>query len=310
MTGTMQETQLPGWIGQGWQDMYGQMTRASYEMPGPYTGQRVADLTPEQRNLIQQLYNNVGSTNAGYNQALGYTNALAGFTSPNVGVQRLGGMDLSAYMNPFSQSIINPSLTLMDQSLAQQQNATAAQARNVGAFGGSRQGVAEGVAEAQTNLLKGQLGANLWSQNFLNAQQQAVGDINRQYTADVGNRAANQWDAGFRAQMANQLAGLTSARQAAFLAGVQPAMGGQAMLTQQEQAQLDAQKALYEEQRMDPVNRIMLRANMLKMAPYGTTSYSQSPAGSTNPLLTGLGTAATTAGLLGQFGMFKGYDPG
>src|SRR5262245_23931778 len=163
MTGTMQETQLPGWIGQGWQDMYGQMTRASYEMPGPYTGQRVADLTPEQRNLIRQLYQNVGSTNAGYDQALGYTNALAGFTSPNVGVQRLGGMDLSPYMNPYTQSIINPSLTPMDQSLAQQQNAAATSAAQNRAFGGSRQGVQEAVNAAQTNLLKGQLGANLWS---------------------------------------------------------------------------------------------------------------------------------------------------
>ena len=82
-------------------------------------------------------------------------------------------------------------------------------------------------------------------------------------------------------------------------------MGGQGLLQQQSQQQLDAARQLYMEQRQQPLDVLGIRQNALSVSPYGQTSYSSGPGPSSNPMLAGLGTAATTAGLLGQFGMFN-----
>src|SRR5215475_12327440 len=208
-----QQQQLPRWITDQSQVNYGNLTNALNTMAGPYTGQRVANLSPETQNLIAQLYGNVGSTNAGFNTALQGTNALMGYQGQTVTPQTLAGMNLNPYMNPYTQAVINPSLTLMDQSLAQQQNQAAASARQTGAFGGSRQGVQEAVNNAQTNLLKGQLGANLWSQNFGQAQAAATGDIARNLAAQQSNQQYDFLGAQLRGQMANQYGNLTGQQQ-------------------------------------------------------------------------------------------------
>jgi len=311
--GTQTQTQqnmLPGWITDQSMQNYGDLTKASYEMPGPYTGQRVANLTPETLDLVRQLYGNVGSTNPYYQTALQGTNALMGYGARTITPQTLAGTDLSPYMNPYTQDVINPSLTLMDQSLAQQQNQTAANARQVAAFGGSRQGVQEAVNNAQTNLLKGQLGANLWSQNFGQAQAAATGDITRNLTAQQSNQQYDLLAAQLRGQMANQYGNLAGNMQNSWLTGVGQAMQGQGVLTSNQQQQLDAAKALYEENRMDPINRIMMRQSFLNNTPYSRTQTTTGPGPSTDPFSTGMGMAATTAGLLGKFGLFGNSGSG
>jgi len=303
-----QQSQLPGWINDQTMLNYGNLTQALWDMPGPYTGNRVADLTPEQRNLIQQLYGNVGSTNAGFDQASGLTNALAGFTGSTITPQTLAGMNLDPYMNPYVSSVINPSLTLMDQSLANQQNAAAASAAQNRAFGGSRQGVQEAVNAAQTNLLKGQLGGQLYGTAFNQAQQAAVGDISRNLTAQQYNQSAGLQAAQLRGNMAAQLANLAAGRQQNYLTGVSAAMGGQDVLWKNEQDKINAAMALYNDQRMDRINRIMMNQNFLNNNPVANmyTQTSTRPGPSTDPLSTGLGTAATTAGLFGTFGKLFG----
>lgn len=305
-----QQSMIPGGIEQRDTDNYRLLVDALNNMPGPYTGNRVAALSPETQNLIQQLYGNVGSTNAGFNTALQGTNALMGYQGQTVTPQTLAGMNLNPYMNPYTQAVINPSLTLMDQSLAQQQNQAAASARQTGAFGGSRQGVQEAVNNAQTNLLKGQLGANLWSQNFGQAQAAATGDIARNLAAQQSNQQYDFLGAQLRGQMANQYGNLTTAQQNNWLTGVTAAMGGQDVARQNQQDQLNAQMALYNEQRMDPVQRIQMRMNALTMSPYGRQTVATGPGPSTDPWMTGLGTAATVGGLMGSFGKMGLFGSG
>src|SRR5215831_13800050 len=185
MSQQMQQQSMPGGIQQREMDNYDLAMQTANQLMGPYTGQRVADMTPEMRNLIGQLYGNVGSTNAGFQQAIGQTNALSGFTSPTVNTQLLRDANLSPYMNPYTQQIIDPSIKLMNQARQQGLNQIGDTAAQTRAFGGSRQGIAEGVLNAQSALQQGQFGAQLYGQNFLNAQQQAAGDITRQYQSDV-----------------------------------------------------------------------------------------------------------------------------
>ena len=168
----------------------------------------------------------------------------------------------------------------------------------------SRQGIAEGVTNAQSELQKGGFVSNLMGQNFLQAQQAAVGDITRGYTADAQTRANQLQDADFRAQMAQQYGSLAGSRQQNFLTGIESAMRGQGIDYDQRQREMDAQRAYYDEQRMDPLQRIQMRQAFLTNNPAANTggSYSSGPATSSNPFMTGIGAASATAGLLGTLG--------
>jgi hypothetical protein len=312
-TTASQQPVVPEWVNLGSMGNYGDITKASYDMPGPYTGDRVANLTPEQQALIQQMYGRVGGTDAAYDTASGKANALMGFSGGQLQSQYLRDANLQPYMNPYTQQIIDPSMRLIEQQRRQALNQTGATAAQIGAFGGSRQGIQEGVTNAQTALQAGAFGADLYSKNFLNAQQQASADIGRNWQEQTANLASRQYDATFQAARAQQVADLAQQKQASWLAGVQPAMVGQEATRQISQAELDAQKALYEEQRFDPYNRAMMRGNALaaNARNVGMGTQTTTPTGtSTSPLMAGLGAASTVAGLFGTLGKAGLFDWG
>jgi hypothetical protein len=312
--GTTTSTQtptVPEWVNLGAMQNYGDITRASYNMPGPYTGDRVADMTPEQQDLIRQMYGRVGSTDAAYDTASGKANALLNFSGGQLTPEYLRNANLQPYMNPYTAAIIDPSMALIEQQRRQALNQTGATAAGAGAFGGSRQGVQEGVTNAQTALQAGQLGAQLYSQNFLNAQARAGEDIGRNWQGQTANLASRQWDAGFQAQRAQQVADLAQQKQASWLAGVQPALQGQGALQQQQQNELAAAQKLYDEQRMEEYNRAMMRQGGLTANAnlVGRGSETTAPTGtSTSPLMAGLGTASTVAGLFGTLSKAFGSE--
>jgi len=300
-----QQTQIPFGIQQRDSDNWDLAVQAANQLMGPYGGQRVASMTPEQRNLIAQLYGNVGSTNPAYAQAQGATSGLLGFNPSTVDPRMLAGTDLSPYMNPYTKNVIDPTMSLMEQSRKQALMGIGDTATQAKAFGGSRQGIAEGVTNAQSELQKGQFAGGLLSQNFAQAQQGAQYDIGNRFTADQFNSQMGLAGAQFRGGMANQLAGLATQGQNTYLQGLQAAMGGQGLLQAQSQAELDAQRQHYMEQRQQPLDVLAIRQNALAQSPYGQMSTTTSPGPSTNPLSTGLGMSAATAGLLGQMGMFN-----
>ena len=93
-------------------------------------------------------------------------------------------------MNPYTQSVINNTLPLMQQQNALSQNQAANQANSANAFGGSRQGVQQGVAQAQGAMNIGQMASQLNQANFGQAQQAATGDISRNLQAQQGKPAS------------------------------------------------------------------------------------------------------------------------
>jgi hypothetical protein len=300
-----QQQQLPDWMQNAAMWNYGDATQASYNLMPPYPGQRVADQTPGMVQDINALQNNVGSTQPWYQAAQNQTNALMGYNPSMISPQSLASTSLQPYMNPFTQSVIDPSMQLLNQQRMQGLNQIGDQAAANKAFGGSRQGVAEGVTNAQSALQAGQLGAQLWGQNFNQAQTAATGDITRNLTAQQNNQQYGLLGAQFQGQMANQLGNLATQGQNAYLTGLQNAMVGQQSLQQQQQAQLDAARQYYTEQQQYPLQQLQIRQSALSGSPYGTTSQTTGPGPSTNPMLSGLGTAATVAGLAGQFGLLN-----
>ena len=243
-----------------------------------------APLTDAANTDIQGLQNGVGSTTPGYNAATGATSNFLGYTPQQVSAGSLSNTDLSPYLNPYTQTVINSALPLLDQQRQQANNQTAAQAVQSGAFGGSREGVAEGVNNSQSALNAAQLAAQLQSANFSQAQGAATTDLNRNLTAQQSNQSAGLQGAGIDLGAAQQLGNLTSQGQTANQAGLTGALAGQTQLQQQNQADINA-----------PIQDALQRQGVLQSAvgsvPYGTTqnTTSNGPGATSNPWLTGLG---------------------
>ena len=141
--------QLPPWINQAAQQNYAYAQNVANRPLQQYQGQMVADVGPQ----MQQGWNlaansgNVGQDQYNASQA-GYMGVL-GQQPQQVNASQLANTNLSPYMNPYTQSVINNTLPIMQQQLGLQQGAGAAAAAGANAFGGSRQGVQAGVTQAQ-----------------------------------------------------------------------------------------------------------------------------------------------------------------
>lgn len=130
--------------------------------------------------------------------------------------QRLAGMDLNTYMNPYTQGVVDYGLKALETQRLQSLNGIGDQAARSGAFGGSRQGILEGVTNATSAMNAGKLASDLMSQNYMQAQNAAIGDITRNLASQQANQAANlqarttNAQTGLQAAMANQSAGLSA----------------------------------------------------------------------------------------------------
>ena len=107
---------------------------------------------------------------------------------------QLSNTNLSPYMDPYTQDVINATMPGMLQANALSQNQQGNAANSANAFGGSRQGIQQGVAQAQGAMNVGQMLANLNNQNFTQAQAAATGDINRNLQAQTTNQQSQQTD--------------------------------------------------------------------------------------------------------------------
>ena len=93
-------------------------------------------------------------------------------------------------MNPYTQSVINSTLPIMQQNLGLQQNQQQNAANCADAFGGSRQGIQQGVTQAQGAQNMAQMAQQLNQANFTQAQAGAQGDIANTLKAQQGNQSA------------------------------------------------------------------------------------------------------------------------
>ena len=300
---TQQTTQLPPWINDAAQQNYGVAQAIAARPLQQYQGQ----MTPDVSDQLQQSWNTAATAgNAGLPQ---YNAATAGFvgalgqtpmsvTNPGnasaVTAGQVGNTDLSKYMDPYTQSVINSSLPIMQQQLGQSLAANAGTAAQTGAFGGSRFGVQQGTAQAQGALGMANMAAGLNAANFTQAQAAATGDINRQLTADTTNQASQQTDLAraLQAQGMNQTAqqnkinsdiaassGLNTtgqgvAQQANNAFTMQNTAGTQEMSNAQDQ--INAQMSKFQQAWGYPTQQLGVLQSALGMTPYGQSTSGQS----------------------------------
>lgn len=249
------------------------------------------------------------------------------FTAQQVGTQDYTGQNVSQYMNPYMQNVVD-----IQQREAQRQadiagTQRAAQAVRSGAFGGSRAGVME--AEAARNLAtqKGDIQAQGQNAAFQNAQQQ----FNAQQQANLQAQLANQ-GAGLQAQQMGEqsrqygaglgLQGLQTGLQAAGQLGqlgqtqygqqlgninLQNQLGAQQQA--QQQGILNQQIQNYAMAQQYPQQQLAFMSNMLRGLPLqSTTTNMYQAAPSAVSQLAGLGAAAYGLNKMGAFGA-KGGQP-
>ena len=278
----------------------------------PYTGETIAGMTPTQ----QQALSGFGGLNMGgetYGQAAGVQQGLTGFrpsrmgAEGQVGVNQLATTDLGAYMDPYTQNVIDLGQQDIERQRQMASNALGAQAEAAGAFGGSRQAVQEGVLAGEALRQAGALSAQQRQQAFTQALQSGQFDIGnvqqaralqsgqqmtaetlgqqareaaaaRDQAARAGNMAAaNQFAqqqaqfeqaanaanyqgqfqaAGIQGQAANAMGALAGQRLQSEIAGLGAQMSAGEQQRALEQAQLQSDYAMFQEQQGYPLTQL------------------------------------------------------
>jgi hypothetical protein len=266
------QTSLPPWINQAAQQNYGLAQNIANRPLTQFSGQQVADVAPQ----TQQAWN-LAATSGGagadqYNASQAAYLTAAGTPATQVNAQSLAGTNLQPYMSPFTQSVITSTLPLMQQQNALSQNQAANQANSSNAFGGSRQGVQQGVAQAQGALNIGQMASQLNQANFQQAQAAATGDITRNLQAQTSNQAADQANTNSLIAAAGGLGTLGSQAQQnqrqQFLELTQAGAGQQ----QQGQNEINAQMNQFNQAQAYPGQQLGVLQSALGMTPYGSTT--------------------------------------
>lgn len=219
----------------------------------PYTGPFSAGTSPLQQKAYDTFQPGMGQGATG--SAIDAAKGLLGYTPSQVSAGQLASTDLNPYMNPFTNDVIDASTGDLNRARQQQINSDSGAFSRAGAWGGSRQG----VADAQTNdaFLRNVASnsANLRSQGYNTALQAAQQDIAARMQADLANQNAGLQGAQFGLQGAGLLGQLGQQQQAMGLADT----NALATLGQQQQdtAQRDVQARYADFLRMyqDPFQR-------------------------------------------------------
>jgi len=308
-TQQINQVQLPPWVNQAAQQNYALAQNIANRPLTQFQGQQVADVGP-QMNQAWNLAANSGAAGADqFNAAqAGYLTA-AGTPAMNVTPQSLAGTSLQPYMDPYTQQVINSTLPLMQQQLGQQQSQIGDQAASANAFGGSRMGVQQGVAQAQGALNMANMAAQLQQANFGQAQAAATGDITRNLQAQQGNQQAQQANINSLISAAGGLANLGNAAQTNQRQQFLELSTAGAQQQQQAQNQINAQMNAFNQAQAYPGQQLSILQSALGMTPYGSTTMGSSTTQQqqqTNPSLAAdiFGGLQSLGGMFGQGGPF------
>lgn len=227
----------------------------------PYPYQRIADFSPTQEAAFQQVSRAAQSAQQPITQAQAIASRAASYAPDTIAA------GMATYQNPYTEQVVNTTLSDIDRARQMANQQTAAQAVRAKAFGGSRQGVAEAETNRAAMEQAARTSAQLRSQGFQQAGELAARDIGFGLQGATQDIAAAQQLGALGAL--GQTAGLTGA-QALANVGEQQRGLTQANMTQ-----------AYEDflrQWQYPVEQLRIRQSALGMAPMqGSTTTTTTP---------------------------------
>lgn len=284
------KTELPPWLEDITKENLAIADQISKRPYQPYAGQMVAGFAPEQEAAFDYATRGVGMYQPAYEAAMGTAAQTSAYAPQQVQAQNFLTGNVNAYMNPYLENVEQAALGRLEGATKQAVNRIGDQALAARAFGGSRQGIAEGVALGEAARSAGELSANLRSQGFQQAAALMQADQQRAMQAALANQQAGLSGAGLNLQGAAQLANFAGAGQqaraqdAALLEQIGRTRQG---LTQQ---QLDEAYARFMEERNYPIENLNLRLAATSATPYGSTQTQTRTGGASGSnFLSGLG---------------------
>ena len=249
---------------------------------------QVAGFTPDQQDAVTATREGIG----GFQPFLtGANTALTGVMGQPSVANTFGASGISQFMNPYTESVIDATQADIARQGGIAQNQINANAVGAGAFGGSRQAIAN--QELQRNVMDQQAktGSQLRATGFESALQQS------RNLADAQIR-----ERSLQGSLAGQLAGLGGLQQQYGQQDVASLLGIGSLQQGQAQALLDAARQGDLQQAYEPQQRLSYFSDILR----GVPSAQQTTASVTAPtpsLLSQIGgVAATGLGLAGQLG--------
>ncbi len=258
-----------------------------------FPGQRIAGFTPDQTRAFALTRSNVGAyqpyLNMGrdaINQGMqGYDPALADTAGA-----------YGEFYNPFIGTVADQVAGQLSRGNQQALNNIAARASGAGAYGGSRQGVAEAQAAERMTEAMGRAMSPLYMQGFdramglaQNQEFQNQAALNRERESTLARQmqgGAALANMGSLAQQMNQFDVNSLLQQGALQQGVG-------------QAGLDTAYSDFLRQDQYPIDMLQVRLGALGSSPLPTTTTTPY---FYNPFLQGLGAAGTAAGAAGMLG--------
>ena len=188
---------------------------------------------------------------------------------------------IASYANPFQQQVIDATLSELDKQAGIQRGQLAGQAVRGGVFGGGRYGVAEAeLAKGQQDARAAAL-ANLNRQNFAQAQQAALNQLERERAIGLGIGAlgAQQASLGQQAQQFGQ-------------SDIQNLLGIGALQQQFNQSGLDLARQNQLQRIMQPYQQLGFYSDILAGAPTSSQQMSVigQGGGGPSPIQAALGT--------------------
>ena len=245
---------------------------------------QVAGLTPAQQQAIQLGVSGVGA----YQPMM-----QAGATTLGQGVAALQPGAFQQYMSPFTDQVIDQSLADLQRQADMERQRIGSAAVQAGAFGGSRQAIAEQELQRNTADAFARQSAQLRAQAFESAQDRA-----QQGAELFGKLGLQQAAMGESAQAAQ-----------ARDVGILSQLGGQEQA--QQQAELEAQRATSLERQFEPYQRIGFMSDIFRGVPTTTSTLTSrtAPSPSTLSQIAGLGMGVAglqQAGAFGEYCVFGG----
>jgi hypothetical protein len=286
---TVQKTELPEWVQTEAQKNLRIADEIASRPYQAYGGSTVAGFAPEQEQAFQLAQSNIGAYRPALTAATGAAAQGAFYQPQQVTAPSFLTGNIQGYMNPYLAEVEQRAGDALQRQLAQTQNQIASQAVQARAFGGSRQGIQEGVAAAEASRAMGDLSAQLRSQGFQQAAALQQADQARAMQAALANQQAGLAGAGLGLQGAGVLGNLAQQAQQAGITdvGALGAVGAQRQALEQQQLQ-DAY-ARFVEQRDYPTQALNLRLAALGATPYGQTTTQTAPSPQGSNALAGLG---------------------
>ena len=298
---TSTSNNIPDWVSQAGQAIFGQAQQAAGQQYTPYSGEQVAPINSTQQQGIGMATQNANTGQSALSQGVQNATSAGQYQPSQVGTS-YDQNAVNAQLNPYTQNVIdttNSDLQRQNQIANTNNDASATQ---VGAYGGTRNAVQdsltnEGYARAMaTNT------ANLNQSNYTNAQQQALAQQQLQQTAQQSNQSAGLAGASLQNQSAQTLGLLGTQQSNVASQNLGNIMNAGNTIYNQQQAQDTAGFNNYQTAQNWPLRQLSILSGTLGSTPYGTTSNTTAnstttPYSATNNTASLLGGAAAGAGI-------------